>query len=188
MLKSRIPPGGLSSDDPRFTAIVGDGYSTRNLQASWAANPNATLTCCNAFAGWVARETVAKGVLASCKMDLSGVDREVPGSWICANSGEAITANLHPLPGDFACWGTIAVLKPGRNPDVLSHHVGIIVEIDPITLAWKWVAGGQGGRSVGRDYIKWGPWKIDQSRTFNRAAIAGWVDIGQYFFPNGPEQ
>lgn len=174
-----IPGGGLSSDDQKFINICGPNYSTPKLRANWAAGGQ--LTSCNAFAGWVARQigAPAGSELGSSKLDLSKVEREVPGSWVWANTGEAIEAKLHPLPGDFYCSS-----KPGQP----WAHVGIVFEIDPMTQTWKWVAGGQGGPIQSRDWIKWGPWRKEDSRTFIQARpnVMGWVDIGYYFFPKGP--
>ncbi len=184
MLKTRIPGpipgGGMPSTHPMFSSMTG-GLTQARLLADWAKRgpKEPGLTSCNSFAGWVAQQIGAKSGSTLCagKLDLSGVEREVPGSWVMANTGEAIDAKLHPLPGDFYCSS-----RPGQP----FAHVGIVVEIDPETQAWNWVAGGQGGKLAGCDWIKWGPWLPDHSRTFSQARpnVPGWVDIGNYFFPD----
>jgi hypothetical protein len=181
MLKQAVPANGLSSDDPRFSTMT--GLNSERLRKNWRAG--GIQTSCNSFAGWVAQQIGAKVGSALCcgKLDLSGVEKEVPGSWVWANTGEAIEANLHPLPGDFYCSSI-----PGQQ----FAHVGIVVEIDEATQLWKWVAGGQGGPATSPgdvekavDYIRWGPWMPKHSRTFSQARpkVVGWVDIGSYFFP-----
>ncbi len=174
-LHANIPVQGISSSDPRFEKMTG-GWTTEKLKQDWAAGKKTT--CCNAFAQWVAFQLEAKGALSSGQLNLSGVERDVEGSWLWANSVQA--GQLHPLPGDFFCSSF-----PGQE----WGHVGIVTEIDDDTLAWRWVAGGQGGAAVGADFIRWGPWLPDQSKTFEQARpkVMGWVDIGTYFFPDGPE-
>jgi len=182
MLIANIPKQGVRSDSPKFVTMT--GLTQKYLTDAWAKLPPHSKdpgpTSCNSFAGWVAQQIgfPQKSVISTGHLNLSGVDREVPGSWIMANTGEAISYNLHPLPGDFFC-----VSRPGQE----FAHVGIVVDIDPTTLTWHWVAGGQGGRKVGYDWIKWGPWMPDSSRTFTQARpkVPGWVDVAYYFFPKG---
>lgn len=176
LLQATIPTDGLSSDQKKFVDMT--GLSTERLKKDWDKGVNTT--SCNAFAQWVARQLEAKGVLGGGGLNLSGVEGEVPGSWLWANTGEAIEFKVHPLPGDFFCSSF-----PGQE----WGHVGIVYDIDETTIAWKWVAGGQGGPKRGRDFIQWGPWLPNQAKTFEEARpkVVGWVDIGCYFFPNGPE-
>ena len=181
MLRDAVPANGLSSDDPRFITMT--GLTSERLRSDWRSGGH--LTSCNSFAGWVAQQIGAEqgSALCSGKLDLSGVDSEVPGSWVY-NTGEAMDADLHPQPGDFYCSSL-----PGQP----FAHVGIVVEIDDDTQVWKWVAGGQGGPKTSPnnidyavDYIKWGPWNANQASTFKEARdkVPGWVDIGYYFFPD----
>jgi hypothetical protein len=189
MLKDLVPMSVMSSNHPKFLTMT--GQNTDSLRRAWRAR--SPLTTCNAFAGYVAREIGATdGVLSAGRLNLSAAR-----GWVWANTGEAIQKNLYPLPGDFFC--TSIQGQPFA-------HVGILVEIDPETLAWKWIAGGQGGTGSVNvpkehkddrnwiidqafDYIKWGPWHPTSSRTFSEArpAVMGWVDIGYHFFPTGPD-
>ena len=185
MLKATIPASNLSSDDPRFFAMT--GLTSTTLRKDWKdRGPNEPgQTSCNSFAGWVAQQIGFKAgtTMFAGKMDLSNVENEVAGSWIWANTGEAIEAKLCPQPGDFFCQS-----RPGQ----MFAHVGIVVEIDANTT-WRWLAGGQGGKATSPDdinkavdYIKWGPWLPTHPRSFNQARpnVAGWVDVGAYFFPD----
>lgn len=179
LLTKAIPVQGLSSSAPTFPTMTG-GLTTASLKKKWDVTPAGQpgQTSCNSFAGWVAQQIGFKEGTTCCKgkLDLSGVENEVPGSWVWANTGEAIDAGLCPQPGDLFCES-----RPGQE----FGHVGIVMAIEPGTTVWKWVAGGQGGRTMGVDMLRWGPWLPKHGRTFNvaRTGVTGWVDVGAYFFP-----
>src|SRR5262245_15728763 len=119
-LKKNIPEAGVSSDDKAFSRMT-NGMTTASLRKDW--DKKIWTTSCNSFAGWVAQQigVPGKSVLARGFLDISGVDNEVPGSWMWANTDEAIDYNLHPLPGDF---------YSGPFPGQQWGHVGIVYDFD----------------------------------------------------------
>ena len=132
-------------------------------------------TGCNSFNGYIARSFGAKtgSYLARGFLDISKAEKEVPGSWVWANVSEAIEAGLHPKPGDFYSMPL---------GDQMFGHVGVVVDFDGASQTWTHVDGGQGGKSVGKDFIKWA-----KAKKFNRDKINGWVDMAVYLMPDGPE-
>lgn len=174
-LRTKCPEGRIiSSISKAYEELT--NLKQETLKADWARGGQ--MTGCNVFAQKVAYElgVPAGKKLTSGHLDLSDVDIDVPGSWVWANTGEAIDAKLHPLPGDIFCC---------TNRGKPFGHVGIVMEIDEVTQAWKWIAAGQGGPPV-QDFIRWGPWEAGSARTFVQARpkVQGWVDIGWYMFPN----
>jgi len=169
ILKQNIP-NDLSSDDSRFEAMT--GWNTAKLRAEWAAHRNTT--SCNSFNAWVAQQSGARpgGYLARGFLDISMCEQEVPGSWIWANSSEAIDTNQHPLPGDFYASPT-AIQK--------FAHVGVVYSFDEVAQTWTLVEGGQGGPRSNMEFIRW-----NKDKPFHRDKINGWVDIVKYIFSNVP--
>lgn len=169
--------GGISWLDPQYPTWT--GLNPDGLRKDWNHVPPINTTCCQQFAQKVAMNMLglpAGLVLTSAKLDLSGVDRDVPGSWVY-NGGEAAYRGAHPLPGDFYC---------ASKPFQKYAHVGIVVKCDSEDDEWKWIAGGQGSPPH-NDYIRKGPgyWDPTASKHFRegRSKVPGWVDIGWYFFP-----
>jgi hypothetical protein len=163
-------PAVITDASALFVTLT--GLSQARLRKDWKAGVKTT--SCNSFAGWCGREAGALngGTLATGKLDLSRCDNEVPGSWVWANTGEAIDANLMPRPGDF-----YSRPFPGQT----WGHVGIVTDVDLVGMRWELMQGGQGGPKSGYDKIerKW--------FKFDRAAINGWVDLGAYVLPEMAE-
>lgn len=162
-------PAVITDGDPMFVTL--SGLTQSRLRKDWAKGVKTT--SCNSFAGWCGREAggMSGGTLATGKLNLSKCENEAPGSWVWANTGEAIDANLLPQPGDF-----YSKPFPGQE----WGHVGIVTDVDPVGMRWELMQGGQGGPSIGYDKIerKW--------FKFDRTKINGWVDIGVYVLPDGP--
>jgi hypothetical protein len=164
ILIKNVPDNGLSSDDARFKTMT--GFGTGDLQRIWQSKPN--FTTCNAFVGWMARQLGARNGnwLGRGILRLDWADKDVPGSWIPVDpSGETL-----PSPGDFYA----KAFTDSKGNKQKFGHVGIVYDIDGSD--WVTVDSGQGGVSLGKDYIRW------STRTkYDPGLIAGWVDIEIYF-------
>ena len=167
---SAIPPDGLSSDDSRFKTLTG-GWTTQSLQKWWDEHPpgtkGANFTTCNAFVGTIAVMVGAKAGswLSKGPLQLDLCNRDVPNSWVPANSGRS------PRPGDFYAMPYID--KQGHVQQF--GHVGIIYHVHDYIFI-DTIDSGQGGRNSGKDYIKW-----RKNRIWTSGNINGWVDIDTYF-------
>lgn len=163
-------PETITDGDPLFVTL--SGLTASRLRADWKRGVKTT--SCNSFAGWCGREAGAPAgsTLAVGKLNLSLCDNEVPGSWVWGSTGEAVDANLLPQPGDF-----FAKPFPGQD----WGHVGVVVDVDTVGMRWQIIQGGQGGPTRGYDMItrRW--------EKFDRTEINGWVDIGTYILPDGPD-
>ena len=171
ILEAKVPKGpiGLSSDDAMFKTMT--SLDTVSLVRWWADHPvgtkGANLTTCNAFVGWLAREIGAPpgSQLASNLLQLDLADKDVPGCWVWAGTGKM------PRPGDF--YAKPFVFKDGSIQKF--GHVGVIYDVHD-WLFIDTVDGGQGGRSAGRDFIRW-----NMNKMFVGGKVTGWVDIDAYF-------
>lgn len=172
-------PEVVSSKDPLFEKLT--GLSQAALEANWAKG--GILTSCNSFAGRVALAigVPGKSVLARGFLDISQADKEVPGCWQNANSADACLDNITPQAGDFYSGWLKYTDKSGKVVTQKWGHVGIVYEYDEDTGDWWLVQGGQGGKSLGVDYIKW------KHAKFDRTKINGWVDIGKYLMPDADD-
>ena len=179
MLDKSIPEAGLSSDDKQFKVIT--GMDTPSLKKAWAGG--SLLTSCNAFLGWAANQIgVQRGSVLRGALDISKAEKEVPGCWLEANTGEAIDYDLHPKSGDF--YSSPHHFKATAKAKAWTQkwgHVGLVYDYDEYSGMWTLVQGGQGGPNAGRDFIKWSTTKFDRTK------INGWVDIACYMMPDGPD-
>jgi hypothetical protein len=161
-------PTGLSSDHEHFRMIT--GFSTFSLEQWWAEHPEGTkgsmLTTCNALLGWMARQLGARqgSQLARGLLQLDLADKDVPGCFRRPGAGEMFR------PGDF--YATPFLHKGWKQP---FGHVGIVYDVHD-TIVFDTVDSGQGGRSAGKDFIR-----FKKGRIWDTNKITGWVDLDRYF-------
>jgi len=171
ILTRNVFPTGLSSDMPAFRDLT--GFDTKRLKADYwdkVDSPDRNFTTCNAFLGTMARKLGAKpgSWLSRGVLELIRADKDVPGSWVTAESGAS------PQRGDF--YSIPLTLESGWVQKF--GHVGIIGKIED--GLWTSVDGGQGGRKAGIDYIKWVPrGKLEPQK------LNGWIDLDRYFATPG---
>lgn len=163
-------PAVITDSSALFVTL--SGLTQTRLRNDWKSGVKTT--SCNPFAGWCGREAAAPAgsMLASGTLNLGRCENGVPGSWVWANTGEAIDAHLMPPPGDVCS-------KP--FPGQEWGHVGIVTDVDPAGMRSELMQGGQGGPKLGYDKIerRW--------FRFDRTATNGWVDLGAYILPEMAE-
>lgn len=173
-------PEVVASTDPLFEKLT--GLNQTMLKANW--DKGGMLTSCNSFAGKVALAIGVPGssVLAKGFLDISLAEKEVPGCWQDATTADAALNNITPQAGDFySGWYEYKDSKTGKTVRQKWGHVGVVYDYEEDTGNWWLVQGGQGGKGVGVDYIKW------KYAKFDRTKINGWVDIGKYLMPDGED-
>ncbi len=171
-------PEEVSSKDPLFEKLTGLNQAV--LKKNW--DGGGMLTSCNSFAGKVAQEigVPRKSVLAKGVLDISAAEKEVPGCWQEANTGDACLNDITPQAGDIYSGWYKGKYK-GKDFFQKWGHVGIVYSYEPDGTWWL-VQGGQGGPTAGVDYIRW------KNAKFDRTKINGWINIAKYLMPDGPER
>ena len=151
------PPKIITSDGVTAAKYIEmTGLSHKNLTDNWAKG--GIMTGCNGFTGWYGRQMDFPVYLGG--FDLKG---------IVTKAGK-LEAWIQSTQDNWPNYG-----------DILRHtsfHVDVCAgwaeDNDDILLR---AAGGQGGKSVGRDIIK----RVRGSGAYDPKRLMGWIDIDVFF-------